>query len=282
MSSINAANLFSVNGLVAVITGGGSGIGLMMTKALALNGAHKVYIVGRRKDVLEQATKESPHGNIIPIVGDVTSKDSLQSVAAQIEKDTGYINVLIANSGTLGPQTASTTPQTSLEDYQSTLWNVPYEEYTQTFALNTSGVYFTMIAFLGLLDKGNKKGNVEQKSQIIGTSSIASFNRSAPGGLVYGQSKAATTLLMKQMATGLVPYDIRANILAPGLYPSDLASPLIGEGIFPKDKLPLQRTGTLEDMAGCILYLTSRAGAYCNGNVVVTDGGRLSVMTSTY
>ena len=192
------------------------GIGLMMTKALALNGAHKVYIVGRRKDVLEQATKESPHGNIIPIVGDVTSKDSLQSVAAQIEKDTGYINVLIANSGTLGPQTASTTPQTSLEDYQSTLWNVPYEEYTQTFALNTSGVYFTMIAFLGLLDKGNKKGNVEQKSQIIGTSSIASFNRSAPGGLVYGQSKAATTLLMKQMATGLVPYDIRANILAPG------------------------------------------------------------------
>ena len=188
----------------------------MMTKALALNGAHKVYIVGRRKDVLEQATKESPHGNIIPIVGDVTSKDSLQSVAAQIEKDTGYINVLIANSGTLGPQTAITTPQTSLEDYQSTLWNVPYEEYTQTFALNTSGVYFTMIAFLGLLDKGNKKGNVEQKSQVIGTCSIAAFNRAAPGGLAYGQSKAATTLLMKQMATGLVPYDIRANILAPG------------------------------------------------------------------
>ena len=73
-----------------------------------------------------------------------------------------------------------------------------------------------MIAFLGLLDKGNKKGNVEQTSQVIGTSSIGGFNRAVPGGYAYGQSKAATTHLMKQMATGLVPYGIRANVLAPG------------------------------------------------------------------
>ena len=57
---------------------------------------------------------------------------------------------------------------------------------------------------------------------------------------------------------------------------------LIGDGIFPKSKIPLQRTGTPEDMAGCILFLTSRAGAYCNGNVMITDGGRLSQMPSTY
>lgn len=68
----------------------------MMTKALALNGAAKVYIVGRRKEPLEAAAKESPHGNIIPLQGDVTSKDSLQSIVTHIEQDTGYINVLIA------------------------------------------------------------------------------------------------------------------------------------------------------------------------------------------
>ena len=216
MSSLEATNLFNVNGLVAVITGGGSGIGLMMTKALALNGAHKVYIIGRRKEVLEAAVKESPHGNIVPIAGDVTSKDFLQSTVSRIEKEIGYINVLIANSGVAGPQATSITPETSLEDYQSTLWDQSFDEYTKTFAVNASAVFFCIVAFLKLLDEGNKKGNVEQKSQVIATSSIGAFNRKVPGGYAYGQSKAATTLLMKQMATNLVPYGIRANVIAPG------------------------------------------------------------------
>ena len=216
MSSFDAGNLFRVNGLVAVITGGGSGIGLMMTKALSVNGAHKIYIIGRRKEVLEAAAKETPHGNIIPIVGDATSKDSLQSIATQIEKEVGYVNVLIANSGIGGPQHGSLTSKTSLEDFQSTLWQQPFEEHTNTFAVNVTAVFFSTIAFLKLLDAGNKKGNVEQKSQVIATSSIAGFNRNVPGGYVYGQSKAGTTLLMKQLATQLVPYGIRCNIISPG------------------------------------------------------------------
>ena len=216
MSSLEAANLFNVKSLVAVITGGGSGVGLMMTQALALNGAHKVYIVGRRKEVLEAAAKESPHGYIIPILGDVTSKDTLQSIASQIEKEVGYINVLIANSGIGGPQSLSLTPQTSLEEYHSTLWNQSFDEYTQTFAVNTSAVFFCIIAFLKLLDAGNNRGNVEQKSQVIATSSIGGFNRRAKAGYAYGESKAATTHLMKQMATNLAPYGIRSNVIAPG------------------------------------------------------------------
>ena len=216
MSSVEAANLFNVKGLVAVITGGGSGIGLMMTKALALNGAHKVYIIGRRKEVLEAAAKESPHGNIIPIVGDVTSKDTLQSIASQIEKEVGYINVLIANSGVGGPQNLSITPETSFEDYHSILWNQSFDEYTNTFAVNTAAVFFCIVAFLKLLDAGNNKGNVEQKSQVIATSSIGGFNRRPKAGFAYGESKAATTHLMKQMATNLAPYGIRSNVIAPG------------------------------------------------------------------
>ncbi|KAM0801245.1 hypothetical protein BDR22DRAFT_804941 [Usnea florida] len=282
MSSLSAANLFNVNKLVAVITGGGSGIGLMMTKALALNGAHKVYIIGRRREVLEAATRESPHGNIIPLVADVTSKSALQSVVSHIEREVGYINVLIANSGISGPQSSSITPETSLEEYQATLWDQPSDEYTRTFAVNTSAVFFCIVAFLKLLDRGNEKGNVEQKSQVIATSSIGGFNRKVPGGYAYGQSKAATTLLMKHMATNLAPYGIRANVVAPGLFPSEIAAPIIGDGIFAKTVIPAERVGTEEDMGGTILYLTSRAGAYCNGNVMIVDGGRLSLMPGTY
>ncbi|KAK4690259.1 hypothetical protein P7C71_g6488, partial [Lecanoromycetidae sp. Uapishka_2] len=282
MSSLEVANLFNVRGLVAVITGGGSGIGLMMSKALALNGAHKVFIIGRRKEVLDAAAKESPHGNIIPLTGDVTSKESLKSIVAHIEKEVGYINVLIANSGISGPQSTTITPGAELEEFQSALWNQSLDDYTRTFHVNVSAVFFTIVAFLKLLDAGNKEGNVEQKSQVIATSSIGGFNRKVPAGYAYGESKASTTLLMKQMATNLVPYDIRSNAIAPGLYPSDMAAGLIGDGVFPKETIPAQRSGTPEDMAGVILFLTSRAGAYCNGNVVVTDGGRLSLMPAVY
>lgn len=254
----------------------------MMAKALAANGAAKVYIVGRRKEVLEEAAKASSKGNILPLVCDVTSKDSLQSLVSQVEKDVGYINVLIANSGISGPQTSPLGPMSTLKEYQSALWNLAPEDYLNTFAVNVTAVHYTLVAFLQLLHAGNEKDNVEQKSQVIVTSSIGGFNRNVPGGYAYGQSKAAATHLAKQMATQLVPYGIRSNAIAPGLYPSEMSAPIIGTGVTSKDKIPAERVGSEEDMAGCILYLASRAGAYLNGNVIVTDGGRLSIMPSTY
>ena len=216
MSSLEAGDLFNVQGLVAVITGGGTGIGLMMAKALALNGASKVYIIGRRKEVIEKAARESPHGNIIPIVGDVTSKDILRSVAEKIRADVGYVNLFVANSGITGPSSLNITPESSLEDFQSTMWNMDFQEYTNVFAVNVSAVWFSIIAFLDLLDAGNKRKNVEQRSQALITSSIGGFNRKTLGGYAYGQSKAAATHLMKHLATNLVPYNIRANAIAPG------------------------------------------------------------------
>jgi len=87
MSSIEAGKLFSVKGLVAVVTGGGTGIGLMIAKALEENGA-KVYIVGRRLEILEKVSKEAKHGNLIPLQCDVTSKDDLLKLVDHITKVT--------------------------------------------------------------------------------------------------------------------------------------------------------------------------------------------------
>jgi len=147
-------------------------------------------------------------------------------------------------------------------------------------------VFYSVIAFLGLLEAGNNKGNVEQLSQVITTSSIAGFNRLPLAGYAYGTSKAAVTHLMKQFSSALAPHNMRFNILAPGFYPSEMASgPLdraFPDGKLPMSMVPLGRVGSIEDMAGAILYLTSRAGAYLNGNVIVTDGGRLSVGPATY
>ncbi|KAH7346846.1 short chain dehydrogenase/reductase family [Rhexocercosporidium sp. MPI-PUGE-AT-0058] len=285
MSSLDAASLFSVKGLVAVITGGGTGIGLMMAKALEENGAI-VYIIGRRLESLGKAALQAKHSNIIPLPGDVTSKEDLSKIVTEITNRTGFINVLIANSGISGPILESLPKDASLSQFQASLWGTDSQDFDKTFSVNTSAVWFSVVAFLGLLDEGNRRGNVAQKSQVVATSSIGGFNRVALAGYAYAASKAGTTHMMKQFATSLVPYDIRSNVIAPGIFPSEMADGIIGQiqktTGFPKSVIPAERPGTIEDMAGAVLYLTSRAGGYLNGNVIVTDGGRLSVLPSSY
>ncbi|KAH8600752.1 hypothetical protein B0O99DRAFT_535428 [Bisporella sp. PMI_857] len=289
MSLSSITNLFNVDGLVAVITGGGTGmssIGLMMAKALEENGA-KVYIVGRRLDVLENAAKEAKHGNILPLQGDVTSKEDLSLIVDRITAETGYINVLIANSGIVGPSIPPIGPNATVSDLRESLWKTDAQAFTNTLEINTGAVFFSVVAFLSLLEAGNVKGNVEQKSQVIATTSIGGFNRVPLAGFAYSTSKAGTTHMMKQFSTMLIPFGIRSNVIAPGLYPSEMTSESLkqfadADGLLPEKLVPLRRAGDINDMAGTILYVTSRAGAYLNGNVVVTDGGRLSGLPSTY
>lgn len=217
-SNLDAGNLFKVPNLVAVITGGGTGIGLMMAKALALNGAAKVYIIGRRLEALQQAAKVSPHNNIIPLQCDVTSKDQLAAAAARVQKEEGFINLLIANSGVAGPGLADMPKDPSVKQYKDFVWqNWSMEEFTKTYEVNNTAVFFTAMAFLELLDEGNKRGNVEGvTSQILITASVASYMRLILSGYAYVSSKVAAANIAKSLATMLASYGIRANALAPG------------------------------------------------------------------
>ncbi|CAJ0542775.1 Ff.00g002470.m01.CDS01 [Fusarium sp. VM40] len=287
-NELNAASLFNVDGLVAVVTGGATGIGLMLVKALLQNGTAKVYIAGRRKEKLDEVAN-SLGERVVGVQCDVTSKSDLQRIATQIEKETGYINLLVCNSGIGGPQVIPLTPETSLEDWAKSNFDTDFDAYVNTFAINTASVWYTSMAFLGLLKKGNEKGNVEQTSQIIVTSSIAAFNKKAPGGWAYGQSKAAAVSAAKQLAVALPQWNIRANCIAPGLFPSEMSEPIVklytddsGQpGAIPTSMVPLRRMGDEKDMSGSFLYLASRAGGYCNGTVIVVDGGRLNNFPTT-
>ncbi|KAK3638719.1 hypothetical protein LTR22_017737 [Elasticomyces elasticus] len=294
MASSNPSDLFSVKGMVVVITGGATGIGLMMTQAFATGGAAKIYVVGRRKEKLDEAVKIAPE-IIVPLVGDVTSKESLWQLAEQIEKETGYINLLIPNSGTMGPPVGAKTTEVSVAEYRKKCFAQNVEDWNTTFATNSTAVAFTTFAFLELLDAGNRKGNCpDRKSQVLVTTSIAGYSRLSSAIGAYPPSKAAATHLIKCLAGALVPYQIRVNGIAPGLFPSDLAAALIKslgadaeadptiEGNVPRDIVPAQRTGKESDMAGTVLYMASAAGAYLNGNITVLDGGRVSQLPSTY
>ncbi|OIW30406.1 NAD(P)-binding protein [Coniochaeta ligniaria NRRL 30616] len=283
-SSVDITDIFEVKGLVAVVTGGGSGIGLMMAQALEANGA-VVYIIGRRKEVLDKAASTAKHGNIRPVRGDITSKPDLEAAVAEIRSAHGYVNVVVANAGIGGPSLADLPAQASLSEFRTHIWNWDAQYFNETLAVNVGGVFNTVAAFLELLDAGNKRGNLKQRSQVIATSSIGAFNRSPLLGYAYGGSKAAVVHIFKQLSTSLGPYNIRANVIVPGFYPSEMTHEVIehrNKTGWPKSIIPEERPGDEQDIAGAILFLVSRAGAYINGNVLVTDGGRLGVVPSTY
>ncbi|VBB79928.1 Putative reductase [Podospora comata] len=290
------SQLFSVKGIVALITGGGTGIGLILTRTLALGGASRIYILGRRLPVLQSAATSVNalvgKNVVIPLYCDITSRISISSTVSVISSDLGYINLLICNAGIGGPQVllSSTTPN-SLEEFQQQQMDT-VAGWEETMRANVTGVWFTAMGFLSLLEKGNHtewgKGGVS--SQVIVVSSIAGFNKKAPGGWAYGASKAAATHVGKMLSGLVTEWGMRANVVCPGLFPSEMAAPIVeaaggsmtGGGVIPLDKsvVPLGRMGDEKDMAGQILYLASRAGAYCNGNVVLVDGGRLGTFPS--
>lgn len=255
-SNLDAAKLFRVDGMVAVVTGGGTGqcprpnsagaistrhrppyilltpvtgIGLVMARTLATNGAKKVYILGRRKEVLDSAASEFP-GVLVPIQCDVTSQASLQAAVDVIAADAGYVNLLVANSGIMGPRT-TWNPDLSVSEVRAQMFDqAVMEQMTQTMHVNVTGAFFTMVAFLELLDAGNKmalKGGFGApikdgsdvpsiQSQVIVISSIAAFSRMRMSSPSYAASKAAILHLTKHASSNLAKYGIRANALAPG------------------------------------------------------------------
>ncbi|KAK5999056.1 Short-chain dehydrogenase/reductase SAT3 [Cladobotryum mycophilum] len=295
-SSYSAESLFRVDGLVAIVTGGGSGLGRVIAHALATNGAQAVYILGRREGALVETKQLCSAPDVIrPIVCDVTSKDALKAAADRVRGELGYCDVVFANSGILGVDHArlmGKINQLDVKGIQEGLWEFDMQEFTETFHVNVTSKFYTVLAFLDLLDQGNKRAAaVTQKSQVILTSSIAGFARLPKAGFAYGSSKAAVTQLSKQLTTLLAPHGIRVNTIAPGLYPSQMTEPDMNaaegkdlrlEGNLDKAFVPLARMGTEEEFAGAILFLTSKAGGYIDGNVLVTDGGRLSIAPSTY
>jgi NAD(P)-dependent dehydrogenase (short-subunit alcohol dehydrogenase family) len=197
----------------------------MMTEALAANGAKKIYIIGRRKQVLEEAASHNP-SVIIPVVGDVTSKDTLKAIASRIESEVGYINFLVCNSGAMGPSAGVNNREVSIAEYAAAAMNQSWDDVTSTFNINVTAVLFTAYAFLELLDKGNKNPvAAKTKSQILITGSIAGFTKQPNQSMAYKASKAAVMHLAKNLSSELWPFDIRCNALAPGCefsFPSNL------------------------------------------------------------
>jgi len=216
----------------------------------------------------------------------MSSKDSLQAAASAIEKQTPFVNVVIANGGVLGTATAllPRSDDMTAVDLANQLWATPSPEQQSVMNINVLGSYNTLLAFVKLLDSGNKhpdspKANGYLQSQFITISSAAAFISAETVSFEYDTSKAAILHLTKMLATQFGKFDIRVNCIAPGYFATEMTEIMhqgqdpSAPGSVPKSMVPATRSGSREDIAGTLLYLTSRAGSYCSGTVLAVDGG---------
>lgn len=314
---INPASLFSAKGLSVVITGGGSGIGLAVASALLQNEASKIYLIGRRKNVLDDAIKSLVDSPIAPknassvlvaISADVTDTESVAAVVEQIKNDTGYVDVLINNAGVIGPKmNTELHGAQSIEQLQKAMLS-GYDQWGSTMAINTQSVIGVSAAFLPLLEAANtrrgfKTGKVQGKgiareqdksqleklgldadddrlAHIITVASVASYMRWCSAGLAYNASKSAAAHLGKMMSTFLAEWGIRSNIVCPGPYPSEMNAVVTKP--FSTSEVPQGRMGNVNDIAAVFLFLVGKSGTYVNGTSQLTDGGRIAVFPSVY
>ncbi|KAJ5537049.1 hypothetical protein N7513_010235 [Penicillium frequentans] len=267
--SFKLENVFNVKDRVALITGGGSGIGLMATQSLAVNGA-KVYITGRTGEKLER---------IIPITADITSKESIKKLVDEISSKESKLDILINNAGI-----SSTTYETEREDpkaLQEELFHnkSTLEEWEDVMRTNVTQLFFTTSAFLPLLSKSTESQH-GWSSTVINITSISGIIKGAQHHFAYNASKAAAIHLTKMLAHEIMTSNlkIRVNNIAPGVFPSEMTAKESDDkqkSSIPKEKyeskVPASRPGKDEDMAGAVLFTV--ANQYLNGQTIVVDGG---------
>ena len=251
-------SLFSVKGKVAVVTGGSRGIGEMITSGFLANGV-KVYISARKAPALiEKANELSERYNqkCIPIPCDLSTMEGIDEFLKKINEKEDGIDFLINNAGAAWG-----------ESYES----FPEAGWDKVMDLNVKSIFFLTQKLKPLL---SKKTSLDDPSRIINIGSIDGLNVPAFETYSYSTSKAAVHHLTRVLAARLVKENILVNAIAPGPYPSAMLGSAVNSDYSEiENNNPRKRIGTPEDIAGLVIFLCSRAGAYTVGETITSDGG---------
>ena len=253
---MNSNSSIRLKGKVALVTGGGRGIGKAITQRLAEAGAN-VVIASRKMENLEATARElgSLEGKVIPILCHVGQKEAIERLVNETEKQVGPVDILVNNSATnigQGPALAVTD-----------------EMLDKMVEINIkSALRLLRLVVPRMIERKNG-------GSIINIASIAGL-RPQPGGLLYSFTKAGLLMMTRSWAQEFGPYNIRVNAIAPGLIQTDFSE------FFWKDEKrrqhyekgsPLQRIGKPEEIGGLALYLASDEASFVTGQVLVADGG---------
>ncbi|AAW47206.2 hypothetical protein CNN02360 [Cryptococcus deneoformans JEC21] len=276
--SLKLQDIFDVKGKVVLVTGGGTGLGKAISSGFVQNGA-KVYITGRRQQVLEEAAKEIG-GDIIPIQGDVSTKEGCKAIADALSAKESKLDALINCAGVMRAYKTTIKDHNNPDEVEKLLWEGhDDDDFSYSNAININGPYFMTCALIPLLRKS------DLRSVVIIASIAGLANQRATGSVSYGVSKAAAIHLGKLLAGRLHPLKIRVNTICPGIFPSEMTGKNdAGQGLeYDIGEIPTKaakrstvgRPGLPEEIVGPVLLLSSKAGGYFDGAMLTVDGGRL-------
>jgi 3-oxoacyl-[acyl-carrier protein] reductase len=256
-----AADMFSLQGRVALVTGASSGLGVQFAKALADNGA-SVALVARRVDRLTTLKDEIGRagGKAVALEADVTDRAAMAAAFDAAEKAFGTVTILVNNAGIA--QTATRAVE------------VTEQEWRKVLSVDVDAVFHTAQEAARRMLAAGKKGS------IVNIASVLGFGVQK-GTAAYAISKAAVVQMTKALAVELAFKGVRVNAIAPGWFVTEINEKyLVGEeGEALKRKIPMGRFGQAGDLDGALLLLASDAGAYITGATIVADGGQVVVVT---
>jgi len=269
---------------VAVVTGGGTGLGYITAATLAIHGA-RVYVTGRRMNILEEAVSKFESGTgltgrIVPFQCDVTATDQIIEFANFVSSKEKYINILVNNAGIGGVKNRSVKLplNTSPEEFSKALLECTQKTWDDVMHINTSGVYYMTAAFVPLLARAKERFSTA--GSVLNVSSMSGITKQSQGGqFAYNSAKAAMISLTEQLAYEFRRPDlgIRVNTIAPGYFSSEMTPSGLFQGspedIYKQWSLPMGRQGGCRDYAQAILFFASNE--YTSGATLVVDGGWL-------
>ncbi len=250
------SDLFSVSGKVVVVTGGSSGIGLMIARGFVEGGA-KVYIASRKKEACDQVAADlSQIGSCVAVPADLSTEDGAKALAAAVSEHESKLDVLVNNAGAN--------------------WGAPFDEFPdaawdKVLALNVKAIFHLTRQLRPLLTAA---ATAEDPARVINIGSVDGIRVPELDVYAYAASKAGVHHLTRMLAKRFAAEHITVNAVAPGPFQSKMMKQTLEDfGEIITSNVPLSRIGTDDDMAGVAIYLASRAGAFVTGTVIPVDGG---------
>ena len=251
---MDISTLFSLEGKVAVITGGSRGIGKHFAQAFIQAGCRRVYITARKAQACFE-TAEELGDRCVALPHDLSTLDGIGAFVADLKSHEDHIDILINNAGAAWGE--------DYLDFSESGWD-------KTMDLNLKSPFFLTQRMHDLL---SKEATAEAPSKVINIASVDGMRLNPWETYAYQASKSGLIYLTRRVAGRLLKDNIVVNCIAPGAFASDMNRAARDHGDDVGKRIPAGRIGNPEDIAAAALYLAARSGNYVAGQTIAVDGG---------